>query len=75
METFNRLSVVHPSGVAALGSATFTGGAVLDTSEAAIQRITDMGFTRAEASRALRETDMGDGLRVDRAVDVLLRGT
>ena len=75
VETFNRLSIVHPSG-AGLGSATYTGaaGAVLDTSEAAIRRITDMGFTRAEASRALRETDMGDGLRVDRAVDVLLRG-
>lgn len=43
------------------------------TVEIAVRKITDMGFNRAQATHALRMTDMGDGLRVDRAVDLLLR--
>lgn len=61
VETFNRLSLLTLDGVAH------------DTSERAIKKIMDMGFTVAQAKEALRLTDMGDGLRVDRAVDMLLR--
>ena len=43
------------------------------TVERAVARITDMGFSEAQAKYALKKTDMGDGLRVDRAVDLLLR--
>lgn len=43
------------------------------TSEKAIFRIVEMGFTSDEAKGALKVTDMGDGLRVDRAVEYLLR--
>jgi uncharacterized UBP type Zn finger protein len=43
------------------------------TTECAIRKITEMGFSEAQAILALRMTDMGDGLRVDRAVDMLLR--
>lgn len=60
--TFNRMSLQH-----------FGGGVAEDTSGMAVQKIVDMGFTEAQASSALRMTDMGDGLRVDRAVDMLLR--
>jgi hypothetical protein len=31
-----------------------------------------MGFTHEEAKEALRMTDLGDGLKVDRAVELLL---
>ncbi|KAF2666356.1 hypothetical protein BT63DRAFT_442603 [Microthyrium microscopicum] len=41
--------------------------------EKAIFRIVEMGFTHEEAKGALKITDMGDGLRVDRAVEYLLR--
>lgn len=43
------------------------------SSERAICKITDMGFGSEQAKAALRFTDMGDGLRVDRAVEYLLR--
>lgn len=59
--TFNRLSLSNFEGVAE------------DTSGHAVKKIVDMGFLPAEARAALRMTDMGDGLRVDRAVDLLLR--
>lgn len=62
VEAFNRLSLAGLDGVADL------------TVERAMRKITDMGFSEAQAKRALRVTDMGDGLRVDRAVDLLLRG-
>jgi UBA/TS-N domain len=42
------------------------------TSERAIFRIVEMGFTVDDAKTALRSTDRGDGLRVDRAVEWLL---
>jgi hypothetical protein len=32
-----------------------------------------MGFPLQRVKTALRKTDMGDGLRVDRAVEMLLR--
>jgi hypothetical protein len=41
--------------------------------EKAIFRIVEMGFTADEAKSALKITDLGDGLRVDRAVEYLLR--
>ncbi|KAF2810144.1 uncharacterized protein BDZ99DRAFT_498337 [Mytilinidion resinicola] len=44
-----------------------------NTAEKAIYRIVEMGFTADQARHALRMTDMGDGLRVDRAVELLLR--
>ena len=62
VETFNRMSLQK-----------FAGGVAEDTSDRAVSRIVDMGFSASQAREALRMTDMGDGLRVDRAVDVLLR--
>lgn len=62
VETFNRMSLQN-----------FAPGVAEDTSDIAIRRITDMGFSAEQAREALRVTDMGDGLRVDRAVDMLLR--
>lgn len=43
-----------------------------NTAEKAIYRIVEMGFTADQAREALRVTDAGDGLRVDRAVELLL---
>ena len=43
-----------------------------NTADKAIWRIVEMGFTSEEAKEALRMTDAGDGLRVDRAVELLL---
>jgi hypothetical protein len=43
-----------------------------NTAEKAIYRIVEMGFTADQAREALRMTDLGDGLRVDRAVELLL---
>ena len=43
-----------------------------NTADKAIWRIVEMGFTNEEAKEALRKTDLGDGLRVDRAVELLL---
>ncbi|KAK3063469.1 hypothetical protein LTS18_000168, partial [Coniosporium uncinatum] len=45
----------------------------VNSADRAVFRIVEMGFTSQEAKRALRETDLGDGLRVDRAVELLLR--
>ncbi|KAF1812471.1 hypothetical protein P152DRAFT_340342 [Eremomyces bilateralis CBS 781.70] len=44
-----------------------------NSAERAIFRIVEMGFTAEEAKYALRKTDLGDGLRMDRAVELLLR--
>jgi hypothetical protein len=43
-----------------------------NTAQKAIYRIVEMGFTPEQAREALRMTDLGDGLRVDRAVELLL---
>tara|TARA_R110002003_G_scaffold431_5_gene19659 strand:+ start:34081 stop:36417 length:2337 start_codon:yes stop_codon:yes gene_type:complete len=43
-----------------------------NTAQKAIYRIVEMGFTAEQAREALRMTDLGDGLRVDRAVEMLL---
>ncbi|CAN9434170.1 unnamed protein product [Alternaria alternata] len=43
-----------------------------NTADKAIYRIVEMGFTADQAREALRLTDLGDGLRVDRAVEFLL---
>lgn len=43
------------------------------TGERAIQQLVTMGFERSMAVDALRITDRGDGLRPDRAIDLLLR--
>lgn len=59
--TFNRLSLLSLQGVAE------------DTAERAIAKIVAMGFPLQQAKDALRLTDMGNGLRVDKAVDLLLR--
>jgi hypothetical protein len=61
VDTFNRLSMLSFDGLAE------------DTSGLAINKIMDIGFSNAQAKEALRITDMGSGLRVDRAVDWLLR--
>jgi len=61
VEAFNRLSLANLDGVAD------------STAECAVRKITEMGFSEAQATHALKMTDMGDGLRVDRAVDMLLR--
>lgn len=44
-----------------------------DTGERAIRQLVTMGFEREMAIDALRITDRGDGLRPDRAIDLLLR--
>lgn len=62
VETFNRMSLQN-----------FAMGVAEDTSERAVRRIMDMGFSYEDAIEALKLTDMGDGLRVDRAVDLLLK--
>jgi hypothetical protein len=59
---FNRLSLQN----------TLAGEAE-NTADVAVRTITAMGFTVVQASMALKMTDMGDGLRVDKAVDYLLR--
>jgi hypothetical protein len=51
----------------------FGTGAHENTAEKAIWRIVEMGFTAGQAREALRKTDLGDGLRPDRAVEFLLR--
>ncbi|KAH7392608.1 hypothetical protein BKA66DRAFT_510170 [Pyrenochaeta sp. MPI-SDFR-AT-0127] len=43
-----------------------------NTADKAIYRIVEMGFTADQAREALRMTDLGNGLRVDRAVELLL---
>ncbi|EUC43238.1 hypothetical protein COCMIDRAFT_52785, partial [Bipolaris oryzae ATCC 44560] len=43
-----------------------------NTAEKAIYRIVEMGFTPEQARDALRVTDLGSGLRVDCAVELLL---
>jgi len=45
----------------------------MHSADKAILRIMEMGFTADQARGALKLTDMGDGLRVDRAVEFLLR--
>lgn len=44
-----------------------------NTADKAIYRIVEMGFTPEQARRALRQTDLGDGLSIERAVNMLLR--
>ncbi|KAF2465986.1 uncharacterized protein BDR25DRAFT_294622 [Lindgomyces ingoldianus] len=51
----------------------FQSDATQNTAEKAVYRIVEMGFTAEQARHALRVTDLGDGLRVDRAVELLLR--
>jgi hypothetical protein len=62
VENFNRLSLQN-----------VLAGEADNTSDRAVQKIMEMGFTLVQASHALRTTDMGDGLQVDRALDFLLR--
>jgi hypothetical protein len=45
----------------------------INSVDKAVFRIIEMGFTTEEAKGALKITDMGDGLRVDRAVEYLMR--
>ncbi|KAK5115051.1 hypothetical protein LTR62_001748 [Meristemomyces frigidus] len=46
-------------------------GEAENTVDLAVRRIVEMGFGEREAKMALKVTDMGDGLRVDRAVEWL----
>jgi hypothetical protein len=50
----------------------FDSAAHENTAEKAIYRVVEMGFTPEQARAALRMTDLGDGLRVDSAVELLL---
>ncbi|KAF1852126.1 uncharacterized protein K460DRAFT_402116 [Cucurbitaria berberidis CBS 394.84] len=43
-----------------------------NTADKAIYRIVAMGFTADQAREALRMTDLGDSIRIDRAVELLL---
>lgn len=45
----------------------------INSADRAVFRIVEMGFSPEEAKGALKITDMGDGLRVDRAIEFLLR--
>ena len=67
----SRASMQHP----AQTQLTYAPGADLaaNSADRAVSRIVEMGFTVDQAKRALRVTDMGDGLRVDRAIEMLLR--
>lgn len=49
------------------------GGIAEDTSDMALAKIVSMGFSIEQATKALQMTDMGDGIRLDRAVELLLR--
>jgi hypothetical protein len=62
------VSQQHPFQIALQAS-----DASMHSPEKAIFRIVEMGFTADEAKGALKITDLGDGLRVDRAVEYLLR--
>ncbi|KAK4634256.1 hypothetical protein CLAFUW4_00866 [Fulvia fulva] len=48
-------------------------GIAENTSDTAVARIVELGFTEGQAKNALRMTDMGDGIRLDRAVELLIR--
>ncbi|KAI7281077.1 hypothetical protein KC345_g4377 [Hortaea werneckii] len=61
VDAFNRMLLQNFAGLAD------------STSVHAVNKVIEMGFTPAQAQEALKKTDMGDGLRVDRAVDWLLR--
>jgi hypothetical protein len=50
-----------------------TSDASVNSADKAIFRIVEMGFTSDEAKGALKITDMGDGLRIDRAIEYLIR--
>lgn len=50
-----------------------TSDASVNSAEKAIFRLVEMGFTSDEAKGALKITDMGDGLRIDRAIEYLIR--
>ncbi|KKY13832.1 putative f-box domain protein [Diplodia seriata] len=70
-----RVSTQHPFQQQILSSSLLSGGnadAGANSAERAIFRIVEMGFTADEAKFALMKTDAGDGLRVDRAVELLL---
>ncbi|GME49158.1 f-box domain protein [Neofusicoccum parvum] len=67
-----RASAQHPFQHAMLAAAA-TPNAAANTADKAIFRIVEMGFTAEDAKHALMKTDLGDGLRVDRAVELLLR--
>ena len=54
------------------GTGTLPSGG-MNSADRAVFRIVEMGFSPEQAKTALRITDMGDGLRVDRAVEFLLR--
>ena len=62
IDTFNRISLQN-----------FGNGLAEDPSDRAIKRIMDMGFSQQQAREALKMTDLGHGLQLDRAVDLLLR--
>lgn len=44
-----------------------------NSADRAVLRIVEMGFTAEQARYALMKTDTGDGLKIDRAVEMLLR--
>ncbi|KAL1641068.1 hypothetical protein SLS58_006340 [Diplodia intermedia] len=68
-----RVSSQHPFQQQILSSSLLSGDAPgANSAERAIFRIVEMGFTADEAKFALMKTDAGDGLRVDRAVELLL---
>ncbi|KAH7075915.1 hypothetical protein BKA63DRAFT_413527 [Paraphoma chrysanthemicola] len=66
-DSANSAFAQHPTQDAIFGSQAHE-----NTAEKAIYRIVEMGFTAEQAREALRMTDLGDGLRVEAAVNVLL---
>lgn len=62
----------HPGFQHPVQADIFDSPAYENTADKAIYRIVEMGFTADQAREALRLTDLGDGLRVDRAVELLL---
>jgi hypothetical protein len=67
-------SAQHPFQYAMMESSnTASESSAMLSSDRAVFRIVEMGFTAEEAKGALKITDMGDGLRIDRAIEFLLR--
>lgn len=70
VDAFEKMSLQQKQHLMAAAAA----GADAITPDRAVAAIVAMGFSPAQAREALRATDLGEGLRVDEAVELLVRG-